>query len=94
MPSRCLVPVFDGASFNASDDADKTLFARVCKRLRDPEPGDCYGFFPALAMGGAPKLENLKRTDALSHFSFLAQLHPFTLVDYLSRPIKTVRQIG
>lgn len=81
-------------SINAYDDADKPLFARARKRLGDLEPGECYGFFPALAMGGAPKLENLKRTDALSHFSFLAQFQPFTLVDYLSRPIKTVRQIG
>ncbi|WP_298261209.1 GAD-like domain-containing protein [uncultured Litoreibacter sp.] len=79
---------------NAYDDADKPLFARARKRLGDLEPGECYGFFPALAMGGAPRLENLKRTKALEHFLFLAQLQQFTLMDYLSRPIRAVRMIG
>jgi hypothetical protein len=81
-------------SMDVYDDADKPLFARARKRLGDLEPGECYGFFPALAMGGAPKLENLKRTPALPHFVFLAQLQQFTLMDYLSRPIRAVRQIG
>lgn len=82
------------ASFNVFDDDNKPLFARACKRLGNLEPGECYGFFPALPMGGAPKLENLKRVKALDHFSFLAQLQQFTLIDYLAHPIKVVRQIG
>jgi hypothetical protein len=81
-------------SLNIYDDNDKPLFARARKRLGDLEPGECYGFFPALAMGGAPRLENLKRTKALEHFLFLAQLQQFTLMDYLSRPIRAVRMIG
>ena len=81
-------------SLSALDDANKPLFARARKRLGDLEPGECYGFFPALAMGGAPDLKNLKRTKALEHFTFLAQLQDFTLMDYLARPIKTVRKIG
>ena len=66
----------------------------VPKETCNLELGECYGFFPALAMGGAPKLENLKRVKALVHFAFLAQLQPFTLMDYLARPIKAIRQIG
>lgn len=81
-------------TLDAHDDAGKPLFARARKLLGDLEPGECYGFFPALAMGGAPTLKNLKRTPALPHFTFLAQLQPFTLMDYLARPIKAVRQIG
>lgn len=81
-------------SLNAYDDDDKPLFARARKRLGDLEPGECYGFFPALAMGGAPKLENIKRVKALEHFLFLAQLQQFTLMDYLSQPVKAVREIG
>ncbi len=82
------------AAMNAYDIDNKPLFGRARKRLGDLEPGECYGFFPALAMGGAPKLENLKRTKALEHFTFLAQLQQFTLMDYLSRPIRAVRTIG
>jgi hypothetical protein len=44
-------------------------------------------------MGGAPKLENLKRVNALDYFAFLAQMEAFTLIDYLARPLTAVRQI-
>lgn len=81
-------------SLNVYDDDDKPLFSRVRKRLGDLEPGECYGFAPALVMGGAPKLTNLKKMPAFEHFLFLAQLQHFTLMDYLSRPIRAVRQIG
>ncbi|WP_259779841.1 DUF1851 domain-containing protein [Aestuariispira ectoiniformans] len=81
-------------AINAYDEDDKPLFARAKKKLGALEPGECYGFFPALAMGGAPKLENLKRVQALEHFLFLAQLQQFTLVDFLSRPVREVRLIG
>lgn len=81
-------------SLNAYDDDDKPLFTRARKRLGDLEPGECYGFFPALAMGGAPKLENIKRVKALEHFLFLAQLQQFKLVDYLAQPPRVIREIG
>ena len=49
--------------------------------------------FLALVMGGAPKLENLKRVNALDYFASLAQMEAFTLIDYLARPLTAVRQI-
>ena len=81
-------------SLNVYDDNDKPLFARAKKKLGILEPGECYGFAPALAMGGAPNLENLSKMKANEHFLFLAQLQNFTLIDYLSRPVRAVRQIG
>ena len=84
----------DNETLNAYDDDGKPLFARARKKLGPLEQGECYGFFPALAMGGAPDLKNLKRVKALEHFIFLAQLQQFSLVDYLARPIKVVRKIG
>ena len=64
------------------------------KKLGRPGPGQAFGFFPALAMGGAPNLENLKIVPALEHFLFLAQLQPFQLVDFLAQPPRVVREIG
>jgi hypothetical protein len=84
----------DNDSLNAYDDNNKPLFARARKKLGALEQGECYGFFPALAMGGAPDLKNLKRVKVLEHFIFLAQLQQFSLIDYLARPISEVRKIG
>ena len=81
-------------SLDAYDDDGKKLFARAVKKLGRPDAGQAFGFFPALAMGGAPRLENLRIVPALEHFLFLAQLQPFKLVDYLVRPPQIVREIG
>ena len=61
-------------TLDAYDDDDKKLFVRAVKKLGRPGPGQAFGFFPALAMGGAPNLENIKIVPALEHFLFLAQL--------------------
>ena len=76
------------------DEDNKALYARALKKLGPLAPDECFGFAPALALGGAPVLENVRKFPALEHFSFLAQLQPFTLMDYLARPIQAVRQIG
>lgn len=76
------------------DEDDKPLFTRARKKLGNLDIGQAFGFFPALAMGGAPRLENLRIVPALEHFLFLAQLQPFNLVDYLANPPRIVREIG
>jgi hypothetical protein len=76
------------------DDDGKPLFARAVRKLGRPGPGQAFGFVPALAMGGAPSLDNIRIVPALEHFLFLAQLQQFSLVDYLSRPPRVVRMIG
>lgn len=81
-------------SLDAFDDDGKKLFARAVRKIGCPGPGQAFGFFPALAMGGAPKLENIRIVPALEHFLFLAQLQQFQLVDYLSHPPRVVRMIG
>ncbi len=82
------------ASYDAYDDADKKLFTRALRRLGQPAPGQAFGFSPAIAMGGAPRLENLSIVPALEHFLLLAQLQPFSLIDYLSHPPRVIREIG
>lgn len=81
-------------SLDSYDDNDKKLFTRAVKKYGRPEPRQAFGFFPALAMGGAPNLENIQIVPALEHFLFLAQLQQFKLVDYLAQPPRVVREIG
>ena len=63
-------------AFNFIEDTDEAdyLFDRARKRLGQLELGQCYGFVPALGLGGRARLENLERLDALARFSMLADL--------------------
>ncbi|OUI89754.1 hypothetical protein HK11_03550, partial [Acetobacter sp. DmW_043] len=36
--------------------------------------GKCYGFFPALALGGSPSVKHIQIVDARVHFILLAQM--------------------
>ncbi|WP_354112032.1 GAD-like domain-containing protein [Bradyrhizobium sp. S3.12.5] len=58
---------------------DHEFFAAAVARHGMLEPGEVYGFFPALQLGGAYKVENLKRVRAAEHFQILAQLDRFKL---------------
>jgi len=62
------------------------------------ESGECYGFFPALAISGVfgpfRRVENIKRVKALEHFSILAQMDTFYLVHLASEGYVPVRPIG
>jgi hypothetical protein len=58
---------------------DHEFLAAAAARHGALEPGEVYGFFPALQLGGAYKVENLKRVRAAEHFQILAQLDRFKL---------------
>jgi hypothetical protein len=68
--------------FEDNSDA-KPLFSRARTRLGELSPGECYGFVPALPLGGPARLDHLQKMDALVHFSFLADLQRCRL---LTRP--------
>lgn len=70
------------------------LFARTLKKLSELSPGEVYGFFPALAMGGSARLDTLRKVKALEHLAFLAQLGPARLMDYRSGRESFVRELG
>lgn len=57
------------------------LNSRAVATLGHPELDECFGFFPALALGGKPVLGNVRRVSALEHFAILAQTTSFTLTD-------------
>lgn len=82
-------------ALDLSDEDGKPLFLRTAKKLGTPEIGECFGFLPALALGGARRLEHLKRIRALEHFAIAAQILEFQLVDVQGYGDETImRPIG
>ncbi|GAA0824573.1 GAD-like domain-containing protein [Colwellia asteriadis] len=68
---------FSASSISEMDETDiddKPLFKPAFERLGALANDEMYGFVPALALGGAPKLDNLKVVKKLEHLSFLADL--------------------
>ena len=71
------------------------MFERVFKTYSRLSFGECYGFVPAVALGGTPDLKHLKRLEAISHFAILAQAQKFTLMRIeQDGALKAVRPIG
>jgi hypothetical protein len=81
---------------------ERDLLAAAIARDGPLAPGEIYGFFPALQLGGAYVAENLRRVKAPEHFAILAQLSKFTLTRltppeppaYPYGRIENVRTIG
>lgn len=66
--------VMSKESIEEEDIDDQSLFDRALEKLGPLENGEIYGFVPALALGGSPKLENLQKVKATEHLAFLAEL--------------------
>ncbi|KJY90515.1 MULTISPECIES: GAD-like domain-containing protein [Pseudoalteromonas] len=66
--------VLSKESLDLDDINDLPLFERAVEKLGPLENGEIYGFVPALALGGEPKLENLQKVKATEHLAFLADL--------------------
>ncbi|ATD09359.1 hypothetical protein PPIS_b0142 [Pseudoalteromonas piscicida] len=66
--------VLSKESLDLDDINDLPLFERAVEKLGLLENGEIYGFVPALALGGEPKLENLQKVKATEHLAFLADL--------------------
>ncbi|MGI2035562.1 T6SS immunity protein Tdi1 domain-containing protein [Rhizobium panacihumi] len=82
-------------ALDLSDEDGKPLFLRAAKKLGALQIGECFGFVPALALGGTRRLEHLKRIRALEHFAIVAQTLEFQLVDVQGYGEETiVRSIG
>ncbi|WP_227992802.1 GAD-like domain-containing protein [Shewanella sp. YLB-07] len=63
------------------EDLDENpLFERAMVILGPLEADEMYGFVSALAIGGAPKLENLQKVKVIEHLTFLADLGEKTVM--------------
>lgn len=56
------------------DDQDKALYTRALKRLGPLDWNEMYAFEPSRLLGGAPRLDNLVKVDAIVHCSLLRKL--------------------
>jgi hypothetical protein len=56
------------------DVLDQKLFQKARKKLGPIEYDECYGFEPAIALGGPGTLSTLRRVKLREHLSLLAQL--------------------
>ncbi len=74
----------------------KPLFARAAKKLGAVAFGECYGFVPAMGLGGLGVLAELKRVRALEHFAIIAQLEPIELRynDLINKRVVKLRNLG
>jgi hypothetical protein len=59
---------------------EKPLFQRAMAKLGPLDADEMYGFVPALAIGGAPRLENLQKVKIIEHLTFLADLGEKTVM--------------
>lgn len=67
--------------YDIYDTNDEPLFKRAVKKCGPLEIGECYGFVPALALGGIADIDHVKRMNAAAHFSIIAQTMNFNLID-------------
>lgn len=49
-------------------------FRAAVKRLGPPAEDECFGFFPAIALGGDGSVESLRKVKVREHLALLAQL--------------------
>jgi hypothetical protein len=95
-----MAALFGGAfsTMNSSpmdDENGDALLPQAIERLGRLEPGEIYGFFPALKMGGENRVENLKRVPIVEHCLFLSQLGRLWLHEYYGpRPGDTANPWG
>jgi len=82
------------ATCDLRDTHGKPLFERAVKKLGPLSFGEVYGFFPALALGGEAELAKLRRVRAREHFSILAQLGGYSVMDASKVPPQVVRALG
>jgi hypothetical protein len=91
-----ILPVQEDVDFE--DHLCEPMYVRCQTQYGKLEPGECYGFFPALAVSGifSPmrSVEHIKRVKALEHFTILAQMGEFYLTDTDGEKFVAIRPIG
>jgi len=82
------------ADWHEDSETASPMFEHVRKTRGELALGECYGFVPALLLGGDAKVECVQRLQALEHFAILAQLGPVSLFDYTDMQQRFVRSLG
>lgn len=66
----------DKENLDEMDENEDPLFKRALRTLGKLEVDEIYGFVPALSIGGAARLDHLRRVKAIEHLTLLAHLGP------------------
>ncbi len=81
--------------YDFADSEGKLLYERCRSRHGALEHDECFGFFPALLVGGTADIGSVRRVKALEHFAILAQLDRPTFVRVLENgQTEAIRKVG
>ncbi|WP_026439403.1 GAD-like domain-containing protein [Acidocella facilis] len=74
----------------------RPLFDPALKKCGRLSYGECYGFFPAVGLGGLGVLDEVRKVRAAEHFAIIAQLEPIQLRynDTENRKVVVLRHLG
>ena len=72
--------MYDDEMRDYFDHENEPLLERAERKLGPVEIGECYGFVPALSMGGEESLDCLRRLKALEHFAIVAQTMRYDII--------------
>lgn len=64
-------------------DTQSDYFTSALERLGPLAPGEIYGYFPSMRIGGSGEADTMRKVKLVEHLLFLAQLGPTTLVRYV-----------
>lgn len=87
----------DVDTLDIEDEKGDLLFSRAQKKLGPLGYGQCYAFRLAMPLGGYRTLDKLEKVSAPEHFSFLAQLQTFKLIDWGTTDdfgLRVIREVG
>ncbi|WP_026440726.1 GAD-like domain-containing protein [Acidocella facilis] len=99
-PDRALPSILGHVDSDAYDFSEhetaKPLFTRALKKCGKLSYGECYGFFPAVGLGGLGVLDEVRKVRAAEHFAIIAQLEPIELryMDTHNPKVTVLRQLG
>lgn len=64
-------------------DVDSDYFTPALGRLGPLAPGEIYGYFPSMRMGGSGEVDTMRKVKLVEHLLFVAQLGPLPLERYV-----------
>lgn len=78
---------------DTEDEEGELLFEPALSTLGPLRLGECYGFVPAIGLGGALRLKYLRKLRALEHFSIIGALGSYKWLNVASGTRTYVRQV-
>lgn len=81
---------FEDPSLDIVDENAKFLLKRTQKKLGPVAADECYGFFPALPLGGSKRLDHLQKVKLNEHLMMVAQMDSLRIFDVSEFPPRQI----